>query len=68
MKFKDLKVGECFVVNDSYGNTAIVKKINNSRSIKRENTRVISGKHEWSFGVCDSWFTRPSTEVKKINK
>lgn len=66
MKFKDLPIGSRWIVKDSYGNTAIAEKINNDRSVRRGNTKVVNGRHEWSFGRVDRWSTKPSKEINPI--
>ncbi len=45
-----------------------LKKINNSRSPIRENTKVIKGRHEMYCGVFDCWYTRPSKDISPIKK
>ncbi len=68
MKFKDLPVGSRWIVKDGWGNTAVVEKINKSRSPRRENTKVIKGRYEHACGVFDGWYTRPSKDISPIKK
>ena len=68
MKFKDLPIGSRWIVKDGWGNTAVVEKINKSRSPRRENTKVIKGRYELSIGKVDSWYTRPSRDISPIKK